>query len=85
MKTIEIELEDELVTVLRQANPSLPVAARELMVLELYRRAAISGGKAAELLGMARLEFIRHASRRGLDYIAMTPDEWADERDRSRS
>ncbi len=36
----------------------------------------ISSGKAAELLGMERIAFIRYASRLGLPYFDMTESEW---------
>ncbi len=48
----------------------------ELIVLELYRRGHLSSGKAAELLGMERIGFIRYASRLGLPYFDMTESEW---------
>ena len=59
-----------------ETNQTIQEAAREMIVLELYRRGPVSDGKAAELLGMPRLEFIRHASRLGIPHIDMTPDEW---------
>ncbi len=85
MSTVELELDDELVALLHQLNQSLGRAARELIVLELYRRGAISSGKAAELLGMDRRDFIYHASRLGIPYLAMTEDEWASERAQSEA
>lgn len=56
-----------------------------MIVLELYRRGTISSGKAAELLGMQRIDFIKHASRLGIPYIDMTEDEWAAEKAASES
>ena len=56
-----------------------------MIVLELYRRGAISSGKAAELLSMKRIDFIKHASRLGIPYIDMTEDEWAAEKAASES
>ena len=49
------------------------------MVLELYRRGAVSSGKAAELLAMERFEFVRYASRLGVAFFDMTEDEWEKE------
>ena len=46
------------------------------MVLELYRRAVISSGKAAELVNMERFEFVHYASRLGIAFFDMTEDEW---------
>ena len=76
MSTISLDLEEDVVALLRQTNPSLERAARELIVVELYRRGAISGGKAAELLGMDRYDFIRHASALGIAYFSYTEEEW---------
>jgi predicted HTH domain antitoxin len=47
-----------------------------MIVLELYRRGTISSGKAGELLGMQRNDFVQHASRLGIPYFALTADEW---------
>jgi predicted HTH domain antitoxin len=80
MNTVELELEDDLVGLLRQTNQSLQQAVRELIVLELYRRGAISSGKAAELLRMERWAFVRYASHLGIPYFEMTEDEWQAER-----
>lgn len=80
MASVTIELEEQLVALLHQTNQPLPQAAREMIVLELYRRGSISSGKAAELLGLKRLEFIQHASHLGLPFFDMTPDEWAAEK-----
>ena len=51
-----------------------------MIVLELYRRGSISSGKAAELLAMPRLDFIRHASSLGIPHVDMTQDEWEAEK-----
>ena len=83
MGTTSLELEEDLVAVLHQLNVPLRCAARELMVLELYRRGTISSGKAAQLLSMPRLEFIHHASRLGIPHFSLMEDEWEAERRRS--
>jgi predicted HTH domain antitoxin len=75
MASMQLELDEDLVKALRLLDQPVDEAARELIVLELYRRAVISSGKAAQLLGMDRFEFIRHASRLGIPYFQMTPEE----------
>lgn len=85
MSTVSLDLEEDLVALLRQSNQPVQRAARELMVLELYRRGTISSGKAAELLGMSRWEFIHHTSHLGIPYFVMTEDEWEAERKRSET
>jgi predicted HTH domain antitoxin len=80
MSTVTIDLDEGLATLLHQTNENVELAASEMIVLELYRRGAISGGKAGELLGMPRLDFIRHASQLGIPVIDMTADEWEHEK-----
>jgi len=79
MGTVHLSLDDSVTAVLAEIGPTPADAARDLIVLELFRRAAISGGKAAALLGMSRLDFIQRASSLGIPYITMTEDEWAEE------
>jgi predicted HTH domain antitoxin len=47
-----------------------------MIVMELYRRGLISNGKAAALVGLARLDFIQRASDLGIPYFRFTEDEW---------
>ena len=80
MSTVTIDLDEGLATLLHQTNENVDLAASEMIVLELYRRGAVSSGKAGELLGMPRLDFIRHASQLGIPAIDMTADEWEQEK-----
>jgi predicted HTH domain antitoxin len=77
--TITVTMERQLWELVRPFYQHPDDAVREITVLELYRRREISSGKAAELLGMARFEFIRHASRMGIPFIDMDEIELADE------
>ena len=79
MSSVTMELDGELAALLRAQGQPVERAARELMVLELYRRGTVSSGKAAQLLGMDRFDFIRHASALGIPFIDMTEEEWAAE------
>ena len=79
MNTISLDLEDDIAALLHATNQPVQQAAREFIILELYRRGAISSGKAAELLHMSRWEFVRYASRLGIAFFDMTPDEWQTE------
>jgi len=75
-----LELSAEWVNILRRLSPHPPDNfVKELAVVELYRRHFISGGKAAELLGMERFEFIRYASRLGVSFLDMSPEEMTEE------
>lgn len=70
-----VELDDELASLLEQEKP-LEQAARESIVMDLYRRAKISIGKACELLGLARLDFMRRAGELGIPVYLTTEEEW---------
>lgn len=80
MSAITIKLEEDLAALLHELNRPAAQLVREFIVLELYRRGSISSGKAAELLGMPRGEFVRYASRLGIAMFDMTEDEWQTER-----
>lgn len=78
MVTLQLEVPVEIAVLLggrRQATE----AAREHIILGLYQESRISGGKAAELLGLTRGGFISMLARKGLDYFRLTPEEWRDE------
>ena len=85
MGSVKIEIEEPLAAILHQTNQPVQQAGREMIVLELYRRGTISSGKAAEFLGMPRIDFIQHASRLGIPFFDMTEDEWAAEKAASKS
>jgi predicted HTH domain antitoxin len=85
MSSVKIEIDEPLAAILHQTNQPVQQAGREMIILELYRRGTISSGKAAELLGMERIDFITHASRLGIPYIDMTEREWAAEKAASES
>jgi predicted HTH domain antitoxin len=82
MAGVQLDLDDDLVHALDLLERPIQQAARELIVLELYRQAVISSGKAAQLLGMDRFDFIRYASQRGIPFFEMTTEEWRAEVER---
>jgi predicted HTH domain antitoxin len=73
-----VVLDDELATLLEQEKP-LDQAARESLVMDLFRRGKISTGKACELLSLDRLAFAQRAAELGIPYFQMTKEEWEDE------
>jgi predicted HTH domain antitoxin len=77
--TITVELERELWELYRSFYQRPEEAVKEVAVMELYRRREISSGKAAELLGMERFEFIRHAARLGIPFFDLDETELAEE------
>jgi len=77
--TITVTMERQLWELVRPFYQHPEDAVREITVLELYRRREISSGKAAELLGMPRLEFIHYASRIGIPFFDLDEIELAEE------
>lgn len=53
--------------------------AREAAVLELYRLGEISSGRAADDLGLTRVDFLDLANRRGVSTIQTTAEELEEE------
>lgn len=76
MSITTLELGEDLTRVLQTLERPLEQMARELIVLELYREHRISSGKAAELLGTSKIDFIKHASSLGIPYIDMSREEF---------
>jgi hypothetical protein len=68
-----------LLAILREIGPTPERAAYELMVLKRFRRADISGGRAAELLGISRLDLIQRAGEVGSPFASYSEDEWDEE------
>ncbi len=75
MNTIMVALDRELINLVPHAPGHLEDKLKEYLVLELYRRREVSSGKAAELLGMERVEFIHYSSRLGIPFIDMDEQE----------
>jgi predicted HTH domain antitoxin len=74
MAELKLDLPPELLEVLESlGDPQQTI--KECVVLELYRRGEISSGKAAELLGMSRFEFIQYSGRLGIPFFRYSPEE----------
>ena len=53
----------------------------EWLVFSLFKDERVSSGKAAQLLGITRLEFLELLRRRGVAYLDYSPDEIQEELD----
>jgi predicted HTH domain antitoxin len=73
MASVNLELEDEILNLLLRSGKPAEQAAREMIVLELYRRQAIAIGKASELLRMSEQEFTQYAHSFGIAFDAQEP------------
>ncbi|MEK6673321.1 MAG: UPF0175 family protein [Nitrospirota bacterium] len=79
LRKLEITFPSEVLDTLETTYQDSAEAIKEAAVLELYREGKISSGKAAEILGMERFEFIKYAGMKGIPYIRMTSKELVDE------
>ena len=84
MGPVPVELDQDLVALLEELQRPAKEAARELIVLELYRQGDVSSGRAAQLLRMDREEFIRYASKQGIPYFQLEGEELQRELDASK-
>jgi predicted HTH domain antitoxin len=84
MSTVQLDLGEELLDLLGSLNRPVQQAARELIVMELYREGRIAAGKAAELLGRSRSDFLELASGAGAPYFDLTAHEWNQELSHSK-
>ena len=72
---ISVALDKKFLSFVAKKEKDIPAKIKELSILELYRRKEVSSGKAVELLGMERFEFVRYASRLGIPYFDMSEEE----------
>ncbi|MCB0023867.1 MAG: UPF0175 family protein [Caldilinea sp.] len=76
--TLALEIPSDLAALLGGREQATEVV-KEHVILGLYLENRISGGKAAELLGLTRHGFLALLTRKGLDYFRLTEDEWQQE------
>ena len=77
---IEVELPRDLLMALDISTVEANQKAREWMALELFREGHISTGKAGEILGLTKSQFIDLLNQRGIPYLDLSPEELAHER-----
>ncbi len=79
MSQILIPLASEVADLFGDTPEHIERHVHEVLVLDLYRRHVISAGRAAEILGMEKLAFIRWSGSLGIPFIDMTKEEWEEE------
>jgi predicted HTH domain antitoxin len=76
---IQLEIDDDIAALLGDSPEQIRRHVLEIIVLELYRRRQLSVARAAQLLGLDLLSFIRWSGELGIPYLDMTPEEWQEE------
>ena len=79
MSQVPVMLDKDVMELLGDSPEQIERTALEMIVLELYRRHEISGGRAAELLDLDLLSFIRWSGSLGVPYFDMAPEQWEHE------
>jgi predicted HTH domain antitoxin len=72
---VEIELPRNLIVALDIPESELGRQAREWVLLELFQEGKISAGKAAEVLGLSKIQFLDLLTQRNLPYLDASLEE----------
>lgn len=67
MRSLEIEYPDDVLDAMTE--PQLRTLAREALYTRLYAQGLLSSGRAAELLGISRWDFLDLLGRYGVSYF----------------
>ena len=81
MATLRLELPDTLPLATGQSSDEFLRDARFLLALKLFELGRISSGKAAEVSGMGRIEFLFAAGRQGVPVAELDEHEQWDAAD----
>jgi predicted HTH domain antitoxin len=76
---VEVTIPKDLFSMLGFSRAEAVEALKEFSVLGLYQEHKISAGKAAELMGIGKREFIRLLARKGIPYFDYTDEEMEEE------
>ncbi len=73
--TVQVELPRDLLVALNVPASEAGRRAQEWLTIELFREGEVSAGKAAEILGITKTQFILLLDQRGVDYLDLAPEE----------
>jgi predicted HTH domain antitoxin len=72
---VTIPFSEDLLLSLKETPEEFEAEARLLLAVKLYELGRVSTGRAAELAGMGRVEFMFALDRFGLSPVGVDPDE----------
>src|SRR5438093_601009 len=73
--SVTIELPQEVVALFGATPVEAALGLRELVLAKLYRRGEVSGGYAAEVLGISKWDFIALLAKYEVPYLHLTEEE----------
>lgn len=76
---VEVNLADDLIPIIAPRRQDIPQRLKEMITIELFREGKVSSGKAAQILGISRQEFIHLLSLHNVDYFSQGKDEMREE------
>lgn len=79
MATINIELPDEMIQFAMPKNKEEQLVRNAMMLYPYIQNGTISHGKAAEILGVFKMDLITLYGKMGLSYIEMSDEEIEEE------
>ena len=79
MTTVDMELPNEMVTYAMPQSKEEQLVRNAMMLYPYIRRGVISHGRAAEILGVFKMDLITLYGEMGLSYIEMTDEEIEEE------
>ena len=79
MITVDMELPNEMVTYAMPQSKADQLVRNAMMLYPYIRRGVISHGRAAEILGVFKMDLITLYGELGLPYIEMTDEEIEEE------
>ncbi len=75
--TVEVELPRDLLAALNIPASEAGRRAQKWVAIELFREGEISAGKAAEMLGLTKTQFIALLDQRGIPYLDLPAQDLA--------
>lgn len=79
MATINMELPDEMMQFVMSENKEDQLIRNAMMLYPFIQNGTISHGKAAEILGVFKMDLITLYGKMGLSYIEMSDEEIEEE------
>jgi predicted HTH domain antitoxin len=73
--TLTINVPEEVLSAVGRSADEAERDARLALAIEWYRRGAVTQGKAAEIAGVPRADFIDELSSRKIEVVQVSPEE----------